>query len=132
MKTRWWMTACAMALLALTCGAAVAQNQNSGPSKQEYRQFNENQRQSARTYYNKNQKLFAQDSRWNNEYENRLKPGYVLDKDMRKMSRQAPNDLTRGLGGAPKGYRYVVIGGHVVLVDNGYRVHDTINLHISP
>jgi hypothetical protein len=131
MKTRWWMTACAAALLALTCGAAVAQDQNRGQSKKEYRQFNDNQRQYATTYYNQHQGLFGQDKRWNNDYESRLRPGYVLDNDMRRMSRPAPSDLTRGLGRAPRGYRYVVIGGHVVLVDNGYRVHDTIHLHIN-
>jgi Ni/Co efflux regulator RcnB len=131
MKTRWWMTACAAALLALTCGAAVAKDQNRGQSKKEYRQFNENQRQYARTYYNQNQRYFAQDSRWKNDHENRLQPGYVLDRDMRRMSRPAPRDLMRGLGPAPRGYRYVVIGGHVVLVDNRYRVHDAIHLHIS-
>jgi Ni/Co efflux regulator RcnB len=125
------MTACATALLALTCGAAVAKDQNRGQSKKEYRQFNENQRQYARTYYNQNQRHFGQDSRWNNDYESRLRPGYVLDNDMRRMSRPAPSDLTRGLGRAPRGYRYIIIGGHVVLVDNGYRVHDSIHLHIS-
>lgn len=135
MKTQWWMTACAAVLLALTCGVAVAKDQNRGQSKKEYRQFNENQRQYARTYYNQhqnhNQGLFGQDSRWNNGYENRLRPGYVLDRDMRRMSRPAPNDFTRGLGRPPRGYRYVIIGGHLVLVDRGYRVHDTIQLHIS-
>jgi hypothetical protein len=129
MKTRWWMTACAAALLALTCGAAVAKNQNRGQSETQYRQFNENQRQYAHTYYSQHQRLFAQDRRWNNDYENRLQPGYVLDNVMRKMSRSAPSDLTRGLGGAPRGYRYLVIGGHVVLVDSGYRVHDAIRFH---
>jgi hypothetical protein len=127
MKTRWWMTACAAALLALTCSAAVAKDQ----SKKEYRQFNDNQRQYARTYYDQHQGLFVQDKRWNNDYENRLQPGYVLDKDMRSMSRPAPSDLTQGLGPAPRGYRYVIIGGHVILVDSGYRVHDTIHLHIG-
>ena len=140
MKTRWWMTACAAALLAFACSVAVAQDQNrgqskkdqnKGQSKKEYRQFNENQRQYANTYHNQHQGLFRQDPRWNNDYENRLQPGYVLDKDMRRMLRPAPNDLTRGLGPAPRGYRYVVIGGHVVLVDNGYRVHDTIRFNIK-
>ena len=130
MKTRWWMTACAAALLALTCSAAVAQDQNRGQSKKQYRQFNENQRQYANTYYNQHQGLFGQDKRWNNDYENRLQPGYVLDKDMRRMLRPVPNDLMRGLGRAPRGYRYVIIGGHVVLIDNGYRVHDAIRFNI--
>jgi hypothetical protein len=131
MKTRWWMTACATALLALTCGAAVAKDQNRGQSKKEYRQFNENQRQYAHTYYHQNQRLFGQDSRWNNDYENRLRPGYMLDNDMRRMSRPAPYSMIRGLGRAPRGYRYIVIGGHVVLVDSRYRVHDTIRFELN-
>ncbi|MDD5542447.1 MAG: hypothetical protein PHX83_04670 [Acidobacteriia bacterium] len=140
MKTRWWMTACATALLALMCSAAVAQDRNDhdndrnrGQSKKAYRQFNENQRQYARTYYEQHhdQGLFRQDNRWNDDYESRIHPGYVLDRDMRRLSRPAPYDLTRGLGRPPRGYRYVVIGGHVVLVDNAYRVHDAIHFEIN-
>ncbi|MGB7624683.1 MAG: hypothetical protein WBN92_20245, partial [Terriglobia bacterium] len=82
-------------------------------------------------HQNHNQGLFGQDSRWNNDYEGRLRPGYVLDNDMRRMSHPAPNEFTRGLGRPPRGYRYVIIGGHVVLVDSGYRVHDTIHLHVN-
>ena len=136
MKTRWWVTACVTALLALTCGVAVAQDkndQNRGQTNKQYRKFNQKQQQAARTYYNQNQhqEVFKPDSRWNDDYENRLKPGYVLDNDMRGMSRPAPPEMTRGLGPAPRGYSYVVIGGHVVLIDSGYRVHDAIHLHIN-
>jgi len=145
MKTQWWVTACVTALLALTCCAAVAQDRNDqnrgenrndenrGQSKKKYRQFNEKQRQYARTYYdqNRNQVIFRQDSRWNNDYENRLRPGYVLDDDMRRMSRPAPIEMMRGFGPAPRGYRYVVIGGHVVLIDSGYRVHDAIHFEVN-
>ena len=140
MKTRWGVTAFVTALLALTCCAAFAQNdqsrgndKNRGQSDKTYRKFNEKQRQYATTYYNqnKNQEIFKQDSRWNNDYENRLQPGSVLDEDMRRMSRPAPDEMTRGLGRAPHGYRYVVIGGHVVLVDDGYRVHDAIHFEVN-
>ncbi len=146
MKTRWWVTACATALLALTSIGAVAQDrgqdgndqnhgqskkgyENRGQAKKRYRQFNQQQQQAARAYYNQNQgqPVFRQPDQWNNDYEGRLRPGYVLDEDMRRMSRPAPYALTRGLGPAPRGYRYVVIGGHVVLVDSGYRVHDAIH-----
>ena len=135
MKIQWLMTACATALLAFTSIAAVPQGeQNHGQSKKQYRQFNQRQQEAARTYYkqHQNEEVFRPDSRWNNDYENRLRSGYVLDGDMRRMSRTAPIELTRGLGRAPRGYRYVVIGGHVVLVDSGYRVHDTIHLHSNP
>src|SRR5208337_4345699 len=68
---------------------------------------------------------------WNNDYENRLQPGHVLDPDMRRMSRPAPDGMTRGMGRPPHGYRYVVIGGHVVLIDSGYRVHDAIHFEVN-
>ena len=145
MKTQWWVTACLTALPALTCCAAVAQerndqnrpesrkDENRGQSKKKYRQFNQKQQQAARAYYNQHQDhpVFRQPDQWNNDYENRLRPGYVLDDDMRRMSRPAPDDMTRGMGRPPRGYRYVVIGGHVVLVDSGYRVHDAIHFEIN-
>jgi len=107
-------------------------DQNRGQSNKTYRQFNEKQRQYARTYYdkNRNQEIFRQEN-WNNDYENRLQPGYVLDPDMRRMSRPAPDEMTRGMGRPPHGYRYVVIGGHVVLIDSGYRVHDAIHFEVN-
>ena len=142
MKTRWLMTACATAVFAFTCMAAVAQDQNDknrgndqnrGQTNKQYRKFNQKQQQSARTYYNQNQsqEVFKPDSRWNDDYEKRLQPGYVLDNDMRGMSRPAPPEMMRGFGPAPQGYRYVVIGGQVVLIDNGYRVHDAIHFDIN-
>jgi len=154
MKTQWWVTACATALLALASIGAAAQDrgqdgndqgrgndnhgqskkeQNRGQSKKQYRQFNQEQQQAARAYYNQNQgqPVFRQPDQWNSDYETRLQPGYVLDEDMRRMSRPAPDELTRGLGRAPRGYRYIVIGGHVVLVDSGYRVHDAIHLELN-
>jgi Ni/Co efflux regulator RcnB len=139
MKTQWRVTACVTALLALTCCASVAQedrnrgnDKNRGQSDKTYRKFNEKQRQYATTYYNQNRnhEVFAQDN-WNNDYENRLQPGYVLDDDMRRMSRPAPDEMTRGMGRPPRGYRYVVIGGHVVLIDSGYRVHDAIHFEVN-
>ena len=140
MKTRWLMTACATALLALICGAAVPRDlngknqdkkENRGQSKKQYRQFRENQRQYALTYYDQNHDVFGSDGRWNNDYDNRLQPGYQLDSDMQRMSRPAPYVMIRGLGPAPRGYRYIIIGGHLVLVDSRYRVHDTIRFQLN-
>jgi hypothetical protein len=155
MKTRWWVTACVTVALALACGVAVAQdrgqnrndqgrgndknrgqsqrNENRGQTKKRYRRFNQRQQQAARNYYNQhqNKEVFRPDSRWNDDYERRIQPGYVLDDDMRRMSRPAPIEMTRGFGPAPRGYRYVVIGPHVVLIDSGYRVHDAIHFEIN-
>jgi hypothetical protein len=144
MKTRWWMSSCAAGLLALglTGSAALGlgmggkkdeKAENRGQSKKEYRQLEEKQRQYAQTYYDQHQshKVFRADNRWKNDYETRLQPGYVLDSEMRRMSRPAPRDMIIGLGRAPRGYRYIVIGGHVILVDNAYRVHDTVRIQLN-
>ncbi len=144
MKTRWLMTACSTALLVLTSIPAVAQDhgehgkgegrgddKNHGQRKKEYRQFSEEQQRDARDYYNRHHEHFRQERRWNDGYERRLRPGYVFDDDMRRMCRPASYEMTRGLGRPPRGYRYVLIGPHVVLVDSGYRVHDAIHLEIN-
>jgi len=136
MRKRWLMTACATVLIAFTGIAAVAQernDENHGQSKKEYRQFNDKQKEAARSYYKEHQDhpAFRQPERWNDDYESRIRPGYVLDADMRRMSRPAPPEMLVGLGRAPRGYRYVVIGGHVVLVDGGYRIHDAIHLELN-
>jgi Ni/Co efflux regulator RcnB len=136
-KRKWLITACGAVLLAFTGSFALAQDrgdqgENRGQDKKHYRQFNDNQRHSARQYYNQHQDEPAfQRNQWNDEYESRLQPGYMLDPDMRRMSHPAPRDLIRGLGPAPRGYRYIVVGGHVVLVDNEYRVHDAIHLELN-
>jgi len=143
MKKRWLVTACAAALLAFVSVAGVAQDHgdngngrgrgkdNHGQNKKQYRQFNDNQRNYARTYYGQHQQVFVQPNQWNDDYERRIQPGYVLDPDMRRMMRPAPEDMIVGMGRPPRGYRYVVIGGHVVLVDSGYRVHDAIHLELN-
>jgi hypothetical protein len=65
------------------------------------------------------------------EYESRLRIGFVLDRDMRRMSYPVPEDLMHELPPCPRHYRYVVIGGHICLVDGGYRVQDLIHLEVN-
>ncbi|HLY63444.1 MAG TPA: hypothetical protein VKV95_22105 [Terriglobia bacterium] len=65
------------------------------------------------------------------EYESRMRVGYVLDPEMRRMARPVPQDLLYQLQPPPRHYRYVVIGGHVCLVDEGYRIHDVIHLEAN-
>lgn len=140
MKTRWWVMACVMVFLVFTSVAAPAKDdhnhgndRNHGQEKKSYRQFNNRKHPRAQIYYNQhlNEEGFRHDDRWNSDYEGRLRPGYVLDEDMRRMSRPAPYEMTRDFGRAPSGYRFAIIGGHVVLIDDGYRVHDLIHFEIN-
>ncbi|MHB8653684.1 MAG: hypothetical protein ACYDA9_07385 [Terriglobia bacterium] len=143
MKRRLWLTACAAALLAFVSITAVAKDHgdkgrgrgrgkdNYGQNKKRYREFNEDQRRYARTYYTQHEQDFRQPEQWNDDDERLIQPGYVLDPEMRRWARPAPYDMIRGLGPPPRGYRYVVLGGHVILVDSGYRVHDAIHFDIN-
>jgi len=140
MKTRWLMAAAAVALLVTTSNPAVAQgrgrgnDQNRGQAKKAARQFAERDRAAARQWYQQHRdrlpRGFRDDDRLPPGFEVRLVPGFVFDMDMRRRSYPVPAGLARGFGPPPRGYRYLVIGGHVVLVDDGYRVHDVIRLEI--
>jgi Ni/Co efflux regulator RcnB len=154
MKTRLWMATCLTALLVLTGGAALAQdrgqnnqngddrgrqqngnNRGNDQNRTDNDRFNDHDRQASRDWYDghakHNERGFRDRDRLTSEYESQLREGTVLSRDLRQRSYSVPSDLRRRLAPAPRGYRYVVVGGHVVLVDNGYRVHDvlTFNLH---
>jgi Ni/Co efflux regulator RcnB len=148
------MTILPVALLAVTCGAAVAQgnghDRNRGQAKKEQRaesrrpapdqhqspnRINDHDRQVANTWYGRHRshppRGFRDRDRLPQAYEARLQPGYEFDSYMRRRAYLAPRDLTRDFAPAPRGYRYMVIGGHIVLVDAGYRVADVFRLTIN-
>lgn len=149
-----------VALLAVTCGAALAQgnghDQNRGQAKKAQRaesqrqaqgqrpaqdqreaqaRINEHDRQVANGWYSQHRnnppRGFRDRDRLPQAYEARLQPGYVFDPYMRQRAYLAPRGLTRGFAPAPRGYRYMVIGGHIVLVDARYRVADVFRLTIT-
>ena len=153
------MVAIAGTLLALTSRAAVAQEhgQNHGQAKKAERaaqaqhkaesrrqaesqreaaaRFRDEDHENARAWYREHdgdkQHGFRDSDRLDSEHEGRLQRGYVFDNDMRRRSYSAPVTLTRVLAPAPRGYRYVVIGNHVVLVDERYRVADVFRLNLN-
>ena len=62
-------------------------------------------------------------------WEPRLQAGFVFDRGWRARCHPVPPDLYAELPPPPPYYRYYVIGGHVVLVDRGWRVADVININ---
>ncbi len=50
---------------------------------------------------------------------------------MRHAIRPVPHDLYIRLAPPPPGYRYVMIGDHVVLVDRSYRIHDVLHFELN-
>jgi Ni/Co efflux regulator RcnB len=160
MKARVWMTGSMLFFLALSGSAMRAQdrrddqnrpdqnrndqnrndqNRNDqnrqGQNRQEHSRFDDHDRQVSRDWYNQHHDRppagLRDRDRLRPEYESRLREGYVLDRDMRRMVYPVPSDYYRRLPPPPRGYRYVFIGGHMVLIDNGYRVHDVIHFEMN-
>ena len=148
MRARWMILG-AIALLTMTSGAAVAQGRGNQPNRGQAKKaqrtaqaqrrtaarFNDHDRQLAHNWYIQRQSNpppgFRSQDRLPPEYEARIRPGYVFDPVIRRRAYPAPADLTLQFGPAPRGYRYMVIGGQIVLVDVGYRVADVFRLEIN-
>jgi hypothetical protein len=142
MKTRWLMAAAAVALLTITSDPAVAQGrgrgndrQNRGQEKKAARQFAAHDRQVAEQWSREHRAApprgFRRADRLPPAYATRIVPGYVFDAYARQRSYPAPVEMVRAFSPPPPGYRYMVIGGNLVLVDVGYRVQDVIRLQIN-
>ena len=152
MKARAWMTGSMLFFLALSGSAMRAQDRRDDQNRQDqnrndqYRpdqnrqgqdhsRFDDHDRQVSRDWYNQHHDRppagLRDRDRLRPEYESRLRDGYVLDRNMRRMVYPVPSDYYRRLPPPPRGYRYVFVGGHVVLIDNGYRVHDVIHFEMN-
>jgi len=106
-------------------------DQNRG--RENHNRFDDHDRQAAREWYEQHRDYrgVRENDRLTPEYENRLREGYVMDYQMRRMARPAPYELVQRFGPPPPGYRYVIVNGHVVLVDRGYRVHDVMHFELN-
>ena len=152
MKARILMTGSMLFFLAVTGGALKAQDRRADQNSQDrnrqdqnrrdqnhqdqdHSRFDDHDRQVSRDWYNQHRNRppagLRDRDRLRPEYESRLREGYVLDRDMRRMVYPVPTDYYRRLPPPPRGYRYVFIGGHLVMIDNGYRVHDVIHFEMN-
>jgi hypothetical protein len=126
----------------LVCAGTVhaqdrnAQDRNrSADSKQADNQsrFNDHDRQAAGDWQKQHQAHpvigFRAQDRLSADFEGLLTVGSILDVKLRSREHPVPADLRRELSPAPRNCRYVVIGGHVVLLDNRNHVLDVIHLH---
>jgi Ni/Co efflux regulator RcnB len=150
MRVRLMMAGGALFIFALTGGAMRAQarvqdqdrrdQDQNGRNRDDHRgqdhsRFDDHDRQISRDWYNQHHDHppagLRDRDRLAPEYESRLREGFVLDRNMRRMIYPVPADYYRRLPPPPRGYRYVFIGGHTVLIDNGYRVHDVIHFEAN-
>lgn len=100
---------------------------------QRHDRFDERDQQTTRDWYAQHRERpargFRDEDRLSADDEARLREGAPLDRSFRRRTYSVPSDLSRNLPRAPRGYRYSVIGGHVVMVDGNRRVVSVIHLH---
>lgn len=154
------ITACAMALAFLAVSGRLAlaqdrgqdrgqgrdqdQGQNNGQHRDQqhndqwnrdhHNSFNDQDRQATREWYQQHQRNLGagwrQRDRLAPDMEGRLRPGQRLDPQLRRQMHWLPADLSRRYGPAPRGYRYAIIGGNIVMLDDRYQVRDVFSLNL--
>lgn len=137
MKTRNWIVLCGAALLALT-GASMTtygQDHDRGRDRNEHNRFDDHDREAMRGWYTEHHdrlpRGFRDRDRLSDDFERRLTVGFVLTPEYRRRVVVVPDDLYRRLPPPPRGYRYVVIGGHICLVDHDWRVADVVHFELG-
>jgi len=97
--------------------------------------FNDNDRALAHNWYFHNRAALPPGLRDRDRLppgiEARFRPGWVIEPELRPVIYPAPVVLVRRFAPAPPGCRYVLIGGHLVLVDAGFRVVDFFRLQVN-
>ena len=95
--------------------------------------FDDHDRQAARDWYRGHHDYFRQDEGryWRRDWEPNIREGFVLTPDMRRGIRPVPGDFAHRLSPPPPGYRYVIIGDHVCLIDHDYRIHDEFHFELN-
>ncbi len=158
MRTRWVIAAGTAALLVASSGAALAQgrghgrgrgNQGEPPGQAKKAEraearFDDRDRELAHNWYvherrgrgdeNEARELppgLRNRDRLPPGWERKLRAGWVVDEDMRRDIYPAPVALVRVFPPPPPGFRYVVLSGHLLLLDAGFRVADFIRLDIN-
>jgi hypothetical protein len=142
MKMRRWVSGATTLLLSLFLGVTLAHAQDHDDRdhhdhgdqvRDHHDRFNDHDRAQARDWYQHHHDAFrVREGRyWHREWEPNIHEGFVFTPEMRRGFRPVPHDLLVRLGPAPPGYRYVVIGDHVCLIDGGYRIHDVLHFELN-
>jgi hypothetical protein len=135
MKSRWIATAFAAALLIFVSGAAFAQSQERHEHKwdKDHPVFDDHERVVVRGWWSAHRDHpvvgFRDADRLPGGWDARLQAGFVLDSDWRHRLQPVPVDLE--LPVPPEHFKYFVLGGHIVLVDQrNWHVADVINIDL--
>jgi Ni/Co efflux regulator RcnB len=131
MKTLSLAIGAAAALLALSGCVATARD-----DRPRYARLDDRDEQVTRTWYHHHRDNppagLRNEDRLSADEESRLREGAVLDERLRGKMHAAPGELTRQLRPPARNHRYVMIGGHVGLIDNKNEVKSVIRVYENP
>lgn len=147
MRTRWQM-AWTLALVVATAGPGLAQGRGHGRGRENAPgQLKKEDRGDDGPRFNDHDRVYAHNWYWHSRrslppglrdrdrlppgIEERFRAGWVVEPEWRARIQPAPVVLVRGFTPAPEGCRYVLLGGHLALIDAGFRVMDVIHLEIN-
>jgi hypothetical protein len=98
------------------------------------RSFTDRDRQVTRQWYQQHRNRLGPGwrdrDRLDSYWEGRLRRGQRLDPRLRQQMYWLPPDLAMMYGPAPRGYRYAIIGGNIVLLDDYYNVQDVFRIDL--
>jgi hypothetical protein len=155
MNMRRWISAATTLLLSLFLSVTLARAQdhddrdhhdqdnrgyqgdhdrgNHNGDRHDHDRFDDRDRQVSREWYQHHRGAFRdrEGRYWHNDWEPEIREGFVFTPDMRRAIRPVPRDLYGRLEPPPPGYRYVMIGDHICLVDRDYRIHDVLHFELN-
>jgi Ni/Co efflux regulator RcnB len=135
MNRRKWIALSVTALFALAGGPLLAQDHDRDHGREEHKKFDDHDHDAMRDWYHNHHEHpprgFRDQDRLPPEFERQLAVGFVLTPEFRRRIVACPDDLCRRFPAPPRGYRYVVIGGHVCLVDRDWRVADLVHFELD-
>jgi Ni/Co efflux regulator RcnB len=129
----WWVAATTATMLTIT-GPAFAAVTSAPPQTREavqtHDRFDDHDRQNFKDWYETHKTTPPRGLRDADRFDEKshLVVGRVIDPTLRQRAYAVPADLRRKLPDPPKGDRYYLVDGQLVLVDGGYTVRDTIEI----
>ena len=128
MKARWFIVAAFAATLGcITATGVLARDRH------EHRRFDDHDREVTHRWYEDHRDHlpheFEAREHWRPAWEGRIRAGLIIAPALRVYVYPPPPALLALLPPPPPRYRYVVIGDHIVLIDDGWHIYDVIHFH---
>ena len=154
MRTRKWFSLCGSAALSIALASTVApaysqgrgvRNQNDQQYQSDrgqfqtdrgnYHRFDDRDRRMFQSWYNSRRQNppagFRLNDRLPPDLNSRVGIGFRIGPEVAPYYRPIPYDLARRMPLPPRGYKYVMLGNRIVLLDNRNTVRDTFSFQFN-